>query len=154
MNNVTEFYINRLLSQLSSNCSSAKGRIRTSATIRAVKFAADLHVNAMIRSLADAKRELHGVRDCAEKRMEELLGQQLKALEACQSSEQLRHEYGVLVRNDWIFLRGEFGRLYSQADRGYRRLLYEHTQRETELRGAPPEAEVEADDHEGEAPKL
>jgi len=152
MNDVTEFYIHRLLSQLSSDCSSAKARIRTSATMRAVKFAADVHANAMIRSLADVKRELHGVHDCAEKRMEELLGQQLKALETCQSSEQLRQEYGRLVRNDWIFLRGEFGRLYGQADRGYHQLLHRHVQREKESLGATPEAEIEPDHHEGESP--
>lgn len=123
MNDPTQFYVNRLLNQLSSDCSSAQVRIRTATTMRAVRFAANVQAHAMIRSLPDVRQEQHRVHDCAEKRMEVLLNQQLKALEGCQSSEQLRQEYGRLVHNDWVFLRGEFASLYVHADREYQRLL-------------------------------
>jgi hypothetical protein len=155
MNDLTQFYVNRLLNQLSSDCSSAQARIRTATTMRAVKFAASVQANAMIRSLPDVRQEQYRVHDCAEKRMEVLLEQQLNALYGCQSSEQLRQEHGRLVCNDWIFLRGEFGRLYGRADREYHRLLHKHVQREKEVAPAPPPFAVAPDapdDHDDSAP--
>lgn len=155
MNDLTQFYVNRLLNQLSSACSSAQARICTATTMRAVKFAADVQVNAMIRSLPDVRQEQYRMHDCAEKRMEVLLDQQLKALEGCPSSDQLRQEYSRLVRNDWVFLRGEFGRLYGRADREYHRLLHKHVQREREAASTPPPFAVDPDvhdDHDDSAP--
>jgi hypothetical protein len=133
----TQFYLTRLIDQLSSECISAQARIRTATTMRAVKLAASLHTNAMIRSLPKVRQELRRVHDCAEKRMETLLGHQLKSLEDSQSIEQLRQEYSGLARNDWVFLRGEFGRLYGHADREYHRLLHKHVQREKEATPTP-----------------
>lgn len=154
MNDLTQFYVNRLLNQLSNDCSSAQARIRTATTMRAVKLAANVQANAMIRSLPDVRQEQYRVHDCAEKRMEVLLDQQLKALEGYQSSEQLRQEYGRLVRNDWVFLRGEFGRLYGHADHEYHRLLQRHVQREKEATPTPPSFAVDPspDDHDDSAP--
>lgn len=155
MNDLTQFYVNRLLNQLSSACTSAQARIRTATTMRAVKFAANVQASTMIRSLPEVRQEQYRVHDCAEKRMEVLLGQQLKALEGCQSSEQLRQEYGRLARNDWVFLRGEFGRLYGQADREYNTLLHKHVQRENEAAATPPHFEGDPglhDDQDDSAP--
>lgn len=155
MNDLTQFYLNRLLNQLSSDCSSAQERIRGATTMRAVKLAANVQANAMIRSLPDVRQQQYRVHDSAEKRMEVLLDQQLKALEGCQSSEQLRQEYGRLVRNDWVFLRGEFGRLYGRADREYHRLLHKHVQRDkdTVTASSPIAVDPDApDDHDDSGP--
>lgn len=116
-----------------------------------MKFAASLHPNAMIRSLPEVRQELRRVHDCAGTRLEALLGQQLKTLEVCQSSEHLRQAYGHLVRNDWIFLRGDFGHLYGLADREYHRMLHKQVQHEKEAAAAPP-LEIEPDDQDSSAP--
>lgn len=152
MSNATHFYLERLITQLSTDCHSAQSRIRTSATMRDVKFAANLHANAMIRSLPQARQALQRVHDCAEKRMETLLEQQLKALEVLQSSDELRQEYGRLVRSDWIFLRGDYGRVYVHADREYRRLLHKLVQREKEADATQPHPDPEQDDEGNSAP--
>lgn len=147
----TQFYITRLINQLLTDCSSAQARIRAATTMRAVRFAASLHPSAMIRSLPEVRQELRRVHDCAETRLAALLGQQLKTLEACQSSEHLRQAYGHLVRNDWIFLRGDFSRLYGRADREYHRMLLKQVQHEKEAAAAPP-LEIEPDDQDSSAP--
>lgn len=152
MSIATHFYLERLINQLSTDCHSAQSRIRTSATMRDVKFAANLHANAMIRSLPQARQALQRVHDCAEKRMETLLDQQLKALEVLQSSDELRQEYGRLVRSDWTFLRGDYGRVYVHADREYRRLLHKLVQREKEADAPQPHPDPEHDDEGNSAP--
>lgn len=152
MSNATHFYLERLLNQLSNDIHSAQARIRTSTTMRDVKFAASLHPSPIIRSLPQARQALHRVHDCAEKRMQTLLEQQLKALAMLQSSDELGREYGRLVRSDWIFLRGDYGRVYLHADREYRRLLHQLVQREKATDAAEAHPEIEQDDPGGGAP--
>ncbi|MBY0240067.1 MAG: hypothetical protein K2X55_12200 [Burkholderiaceae bacterium] len=152
MINATHYYLERLLNQLSNDCGSAQARIRTSTTMQAVKFAANLHANPMIRSLPQVRQALHRVHDCAEKRMEVLLDQQLKALEIVQSSDELRRDYGRLVRHDWSFLRGDYGRVYVHADREYHRLLHRLVQCENAADAAEPPPELEQDDQDHCAP--
>lgn len=147
----TQVYLTRLINQLSIACSSAQARIRIATTMRAVKFAASLHPTAMIRSLPEVRQELRRVHNCAETRLEDLLGQQLKTLEACQSSEHLRQAYGHLVRNEWIFLRGDFSHLYGRADREYHQMLHAQLRHEKEA-ATEPALENESDDQDNCAP--
>lgn len=151
MTDATHFYLDRLLNQLSGECTSAEARIRTARTMREVKHASYVHASPMIRSLPQARQQVHRVHDQAEGRMVELLEKQLKDLGSLQSSEQLRAAYGPLARNDWCFLRGDFARVYARADREYQRLL--HTALQREKQGSNDQAEpcVEPDD-EGDSP--
>jgi hypothetical protein len=150
MTDATHFIVQQLVTRLSNESSSAQARIRAATTMRQVKHAAGVQANSIIRALPQARQELRRVHDCAEKRMTELLDQQLDGLEKIQNSDLMRAEYGRLVRNDWCFLRGDFGSLYVRADREYQRLLQAAAQREKQ----PPAAQCEsqADDEEGESP--
>jgi hypothetical protein len=56
------------------------------------------------------------------------------------------------VRNDWCFLRGDFGRVYVCADREYKRLLYTTEQREKQVSGTLVEPAAEPDEENGGAP--
>lgn len=154
MTDSTHFYVDRLLNQLSGECTSAQARIRTARTMRDVKHASNVHASPLIRSLSQARQQVQRVHDQAETRMVELLDKQLKDLGGLQSSEQLRAAYGQLVRNDWCFLRGDFARVYVRADREYQRLL--HTTLQREKQGSDdqvnPGAEPDEDEVDSPAP--
>lgn len=152
MTDATHFYLDRLLNQLSGECTSAQARIRTARTMREVKHASNVHGSPMIRSLPQARQQVHGVHDQAEARMVELLDKQLKDLGGLQSSEQLRAAYSQLVRNDWYFLRGDFARVYVRADREYQRLLHTALQREKQGSDDQEDPVADLDEHEGDSP--
>jgi hypothetical protein len=154
MTDATHFYLDRLLNQLSGECTSAQARIRTARTMREVKHASNVHASPMIRALPQARQQLHRVHDQAETRMVELLDKQLKDLGGLQSNEPLRAAYGQLLRNDWCFLRGDFARVYVRADREYQRLLHTTLQREKQSveDRVDPAADLDQDDGDSPAP--
>jgi len=151
MTNATDSFVQTLFTRLASDCSSARSRVRVAQTMRAVKHAADVHPNPMIRAYPQARQEVRKVHDAAETRMGELLDQQLQKLAACTSPEEIRAEYGSLMRNDWLFLRGEYSRTFVRADREFHRILHASTTRSA---SAAPAAEDEAppDEEPGSAP--
>lgn len=152
MTNATHFFIQQLVARLSNDSSSAQAQIRTATTMRHVKQAANVQANSMVRALPQVRQELHRVHQCAEKRMVELLDQQLATLAKCQSSELMRAEYGRLVRHDWFFLRGEFSSVYTRGDREYQRLQHAAVMREKQAPAAQGEPEPHLDDEAGESP--
>lgn len=152
MTDATHFFVQQLINRLSNDSSTAQARIRTATTMRQVKHAADVQVNSVVRALPQVRQELRRVHDCAERRMVDLLDQQLATLGQCQSSELMRAEYSRLVRNDWCFLRGEFSSVYVRADREYQRLLHAAVQREKQTTAVRDEPEPLVDDEEGESP--
>lgn len=152
MTNATHFYLDRLLNQLSGECTSAQARIRTARTMREVKHASNVHASSLIRALPQTRQQLHRLHDQAEARMVELLDKQLKDLGGLQSSEQLRAAYGQLVRSDWCFLRGDFARVYGRADREYQRLLHTTMQREKPGPDNHADAGAEPDEEIGDSP--
>lgn len=152
MTHTTDFFIKQLIDRLSNDSSTAQARIRTATTMRQVKHAADVQANAMIRALPQARQELRRVHECAEKRMVELLNQDLATLAQCQSSQLMRDEFSRLVRHDWFFLRGEFSSVYVRAEREYQRLQHAAVQREKLAPGAQGEPEPNEDDGEASPP--
>lgn len=152
MTDATHFYLDRLLIQLSGECTSAQARIRTARTMREVKHASNVHASPLIRSLPQARQQLHSLHDKAETRMVDLLDKHLQDLGGLLSSEQLRTKYGQLVRNDWCFLRGDFARVYVRADREYQRLLHKTLQ--CEMQGSDDQAvpDAESDEDAGDSP--
>lgn len=137
MNISMQLYLQQLFNQFSSQCDSAQARIRSATTMRGVKQAANVHASATVRAMPEIRRLGCRVHDCAEDRMSALLQPHLQALAACASSSEMRTLYGRLVRDEWIFLRGDFSRVYVQADREYHRLL--HLAVKAEARPADPE---------------
>lgn len=123
MIDATHFFVQTLINRLEGDCSSAQSRIRVALSMRAVKHAAEVQANPMIRALPQVRQELRRVSDCAEKRMDQLLEQQLKVIVACSSPAEIRTEHARLVRTEWCFLRGEFGSTFVRADRESKRLL-------------------------------
>lgn len=151
MTNSTDFFVQTLFTRLASDCSSARSRIRAAQTMRAVKHAADVHPNPVIRAYPQARQEVRKVHDAAETRMGELLDQQLQQLAACTSPEEIRAEYGRLMRNDWLLLRGEYSRTFIRSDREFHRILHACANRSA---SAAPDADDEEplDDEPGGAP--
>lgn len=123
MTNTTDFFVQTLFTQLTSDCSSARSRIRSAQTMRAVKYAADVHPDPVIRAYPQTRNEVRRVHEAAEIRLSELLDQQLQKLAVCASSDKIRAKYVGLVRNDWCFLRGQYSRIYLRADREFHRIL-------------------------------
>lgn len=119
-----QLYLHQLSNQFSAECNTAQARIRSATTMRAVKQAAHVQASATVRALPEIRRLQRQVHNCAEDRMVALLQPQLQALATCTSSNEIRALYGRLVRDEWFFLRGDFARVYVQADRGYHRLLH------------------------------
>jgi hypothetical protein len=69
MTDATHFYVQRLLTQLSSECASAQARIWNARTMREVEYASNLRADPMIRSLAETRKQLHEVHNRAETRI-------------------------------------------------------------------------------------
>ena len=152
MTDATHFYLDRLLTQLSGDCSLAQARIRTARTMREVKHASNVHASPLIRSLPQTRQHVHRVHEQAETRMVELLDKQLKVMGGQQSSDQLRSAHAQLVRQDWCFLRGDFARVYVHGDREYQRLLHATLQREQQGAEDQPEPGADSCEDEGNFP--
>lgn len=144
MTTATDFFVQTLITRVSSECDSARARIRVATAMRQVKHASDVHANPMIRALPQVRQALRSVHDFAQKRMDALLDQQLKKLADCTTVEEIQAERARLIRNDWCFLRGDFSRIYVRADREYLRLLHGVKQQPAAV--APPDDQDPAAD--------
>lgn len=152
MNMSTHFYLQQLFNQFSSQCDSAQARIRSATTMRGVKLAADVHASATVRALPEIRSLGRRVHDCAEDRMTALLQPQLQALAKCASSAEMRAMYGRLVRDEWVFLRGDFSRVYVRADREYHRLLHLAVKAEARPADQGEDGAQHEDEGDGERP--
>jgi CRISPR/Cas system-associated endonuclease Cas1 len=124
MDSTAQFFVNQQVQRYEQDCQSAIAQVRRAPDMWSINRATHVSAHPVIRGfkhqLAPAKRRLDGE---AEKRMEQLLDEQLKAAEAMTDIEERKTYLGRLRTRDWNALRGDFVRIWQKADREGRRLL-------------------------------
>lgn len=118
------FYIQQESRRYESRCLSAVQLVNRAQTMWEVKRAADVIAPSILRGLQlnrqGAGRQL---KSAAEAKMTDLLARQMAAAKDITDIEERQRYLGKLRANEWDALRGDFARLYQQADRAAQQLL-------------------------------
>jgi CRISPR/Cas system-associated endonuclease Cas1 len=124
MDHASQFFVNQQVQRYEQDCQSAIAQVRRAQDMWSINRATHVSAHPIIRGfkhqLAPAKRRLDVE---AEKRMEQMLDEQLKTAAAMTDLEERKAYLGKLRIRDWQALRGDFVRILQKADREGRRLL-------------------------------
>lgn len=120
-----QFLIEQECRKYESFCTSAICRVQQAKTMWEVTRAAHVPVPVLLRGMHLDSRvgASSQLKRAAERRLAELLNDQLKEAAALADPEARKAFLGKLRHRDWSALRGEFASLYRKADMEGRRLL-------------------------------
>lgn len=130
MNPHVEFFLRQKIGRFENEASGALHRIRLATTMRDVKFASDLHPDALIRRASEVTRGKQRVLRVATDRMSELLEIQLEELRKLGSAQEMKDLRVRLLQQHWPYLRGTFAQVYVRADRTSQGLIYQQEKAE------------------------
>lgn len=125
------FFLHQKVRQFENQASSALHRINVAKTMRDVKFAADLHPDALIRHAHEVTREKQRVLRAATDRMSELLDIQLEEMRMLPTAQDMKDWRGRMLQHHWPYLRGAYAQVYVRADRTSQSIIYMRSQAES-----------------------
>lgn len=111
----TAFWLQQRMRSVEQQAASGLARIRQARTLSDVVRAADVHVPAELRALRHQLSGLRQLQLAAERRLEELLAEQLRQLKATAEGEREAHRLRLL-REEWSALRGTWAAYYRKAE--------------------------------------
>lgn len=131
----TQAFLALELRKIEGHIQSAMPRISHARTVQEICSAMHIPVPPYLRSVVRGTRSLSALNHAAETRAEQLLQQDLHALELLATREERRSQVGRLRSRNWALLQGNFPRVYAMALREAEKLV----------RSAPLEKKDEGD---------
>ena len=118
----TTFWLQQRMRTVEQQASSGLARIRHAQSMAEVVRAADVHVPAELRALKHQMRDLRQLQLAAERRLDEMLAEQLRQL--AEMTVDAREAFRLrLLRDEWPALRGTWAMFYRKAEVESLRLL-------------------------------
>jgi hypothetical protein len=119
----TQMYLHMLERRLDGECQSAQMRVRRATTMAEVVRATSISVPPELRALRNNYPSYRQLKNAAERKLEELLDEQLKALKDG-TLEQARQLFAGYQHREWQSLRGTYATLYRRGEIEARRILH------------------------------
>jgi hypothetical protein len=111
-----QFFIEQQTKKVESSCSYAQSQIRNATTMQQVKQYSDISIPSEIKFLKNSIHGYRSLRVMAEKRMEDILDEQLITLSNAKTKIEAQEILANFKFNDWKFLRGDYSNLYRKGD--------------------------------------
>lgn len=127
-NRMLQMHLHQLEQRFEADCSAAESRILRARTMAEVVRATEVSVRPELRAMSRHYPGYRRMKSTAERRLEQLLKEQLEAMKALPLAE-AEALFSRYRRQDWQSLRGTYASLYQRGDRAGQRLLHD-------LRGA------------------
>lgn len=142
------FRLQQMASSFESKCRSQQGQLPHAETMRQVRDWGHASIASELRGMPGVREAETRLRWAAERRMEDLLDEQLNKLGECKTTEDFKKLHGRLQLDEWIFLRGDFARVFVKAERESYRIKHQLDQRiaaGAEIPEPPEEANLDAE---------
>lgn len=124
MSDAVYFWLQQKVQRYEQDCRHQALQLQRKQTMRDVKYATNVHASPEVRYMPGVKHAEDRLRSAAEKRMAELLSKHLETLAKIDSVDAFEAQRGKYMQQDWCHLRGEFSRVYIEADRSSMKLLH------------------------------
>lgn len=124
MSHSVEFFLQQQLRRHEQNCAHAALAVNRAATMRDVKFSANVIAPSVLRGMPHTRGPLLTLQTHAAKKMEKLLDEQLRRLGEIATAAEMKTMRAHLERNDWIYLRGTYAATYHRATQEATRIIH------------------------------
>lgn len=115
--NAMTFYLTQQASRFESDCRWHQQQLERAETMRQVRDCAHVILRSELRGMPGVREAETRLRWAAERRMEDLLDEQLDKLRKCETMEDFKQLHGRLQMDEWPFMRGDFARVFVKAER-------------------------------------
>lgn len=124
MSDHLHFWLQRKMQSFEQDCRQQTLLLTRKETMRDVRLATNVHASSEVKHMPEVRQAESKLKRAAENRMSEILTKHLETLAEIDDLEVFKEQRGKYMHHDWCHLRGDFPRLYVEADRSSMQLFH------------------------------